>query len=378
MANAFDAASSLRTAIGSLMPRSTRSYEHAPLSPTERALLRRAAESHRVLPLLAKAAGASAEPELIAAVRPTALRSLAAVDTLRRAISALAASGVPALAWKGPVLSQLAWADLGCRESLDLDLVVTPDQVQAAHKALCAVGWCRRHGLSATQEAVIFRGQGALELTGPFDPPLLELHWEFSAIRYAGRVPVREVFARARSVRIAGIDVLTPDAADTLALLAQHGCKHAWGRLEDLAVFSSLAAGDPSAVVEAHARATPVGGGRAVRLAVALGAQVLGIDPPAALAARCAQDGALVPLAREVEARWTRGETDARTSMRWDLRWTEGASNRLRLLRHAALDPTLREWEALRLPDALVGLYPVLRPFRRLWTAMRGACRLAP
>ena len=52
MASAFDAVSSLRTAIGSLMPRSTRSYEHAPLSPAERAELRMAAESHHVLPLL--------------------------------------------------------------------------------------------------------------------------------------------------------------------------------------------------------------------------------------------------------------------------------------------------------------------------------------
>ena len=371
MTTAFDATSSLRAAIASLMPRSARSYEHAPLSAAHRTTLRVEAERHGVLPLLARAAGSAAEPELIAAARKTALRSLAAVDTLRRAMAALADAGVPALAWKGPALSQLAWADPGCRESQDLDIVVVSEQRHAAREALQTVGWTRRHALSAAQEAAIFRGQGALALTGPFDPPLLDLHWEFSALKYAGRLPVRAVLTRARSLRIAGAELQTPDAADTLALLAQHGCKHAWGRLEDLAVFSTLAARDPRAVVEAHARAAPVGGGRAVRLAVELGARVLGVERPVALAAVCSLDQRLLPLAREVEDRWARGETDPRPSMRWNLRWTDRAADRLRLLRHAALDPTLREWEALRLPDALVGLYPVFRPFRRLWSATR-------
>lgn len=372
MTSAFDATSALRTAIASLMPRAPRSYEHAPRSAAERAMLREEAERHHVLPLLARAAGPAAEPELIASARQTAMRSLAAVETLRRAMAALADAGIPALAWKGPALSHLAWGDPGCRESQDLDIVVSSEQLHAARQALESVGWTRRHALSAAQESAIFRGQGALEMTGPFDPPLLELHWEFSALKYAGRLPVREVLARARPLRIAGAALQTPDAADTLALLAQHGCKHAWGRLEDVAVFSMLAARDPGAVVEAHARAASVGGGRAVRLAVELGARVLGVERPATLAAACARDRAILPLAREVEARWESGEIDSRSSIRWNLRWTDGAADRLRLLRHVALDPTLREWEALRLPDALVGLYSVFRPFRRLWAATRG------
>lgn len=373
MANNFDAPVALRAAIAQLLLGDARTHDHARLSPAERTTLRMAAEAHGVLPLLAKVAGPLAEPELIAAARETALRSLAAVNTLRRAMATLRAAGIPALAWKGPVLSHVAWGDVGMREFQDLDIVVAPQQLHAAHAALCAVGWSRRHAQSAAQEAAIFRGQGALEMSGPFDPPLLELHWEFSARRYAGRLPVTAVIARARSLHLAGADILTPDGPDTLALLAQHGCKHSWGRLEDLAVFSAVAASDPDAVVEAHRRAMSVGGARAVRLAVELGARLLGVDRPAALAAPCARDAVLAPLVREVEERWSRGETDAPTPLRWDLRWTDGGMHRMRLLARAAFDPTLREWDALRLPDALVGFYPAFRPIRRLWSALRGA-----
>ncbi|MFN0098809.1 MAG: nucleotidyltransferase family protein [Gemmatimonadaceae bacterium] len=373
MAIVFDAPGVLRAAIAQLLPGASRTFDHAQLSDTERRTLRAAAQAHGVLPLLAKVAGPLAEPELVAAARETALRSLAAVDTLRRAMSTLRTAGIPALAWKGPVLSQVAWGDLGSRAFHDLDIVVAPAQVQAAHAALREVGWTRRYAQSAAQEAAIFRGLGALDMSGPFEPPLLELHWEFSARRYAGRLPVAEVLARARMLSIAGDEILTPDAPDTLALLAQHGCKHAWGRLEDLAVFSAVAVSDIDAVVEAHRRAMSVGGARAVRLAVALGARLLGVDRPKALAAACERDAALAPLVREVEERWARGETDAPTPLRWDLQWTDGTVHRLRLLARSAFDPTLREWEALRLPDALVGLYPVFRPIRRLWSALGGA-----
>ncbi len=34
-------------------------------------------------------------------------------------------------------------------------------------------------------------------------------------------------------------------------------------------------------------------------------------------------------------------------------------------------DPTLQEWEAVRLPDVLLPFYPALRPARRLWAELR-------
>ena len=159
---------------------------------------------------------------------------------------------------------------------------------------------------------------------------------------------------------IGGVHLLTPDRADTLALLAQHGTKHGWGRLEDLAVFAALARRDDDAVVTAHARAAAVGGGRAVLLGVELARRVLSVPRPEELDAPTRVDTQVMRLADEVLSRWTRGETEFRPPLRWDLRWTEGAPDRLRLLARATFDPTLQEWEAMRTAVAAqIGMMPL-------------------
>jgi hypothetical protein len=140
-------------------------------------------------------------------------------------------------------------------------------------------------------------------------------------------------------------------------------------------VFAALARRDDDAVVTAHARAAAVGGGRAVLLGVELARRVLSVPRPEELDAPTRVDTQVMRLADEVLSRWARGETEFRPPLGWDLRWTEGAPDRLRLLARATFDPTLQEWEAMHLPDALVGLYPALRPVRRLWTAVAPTAR---
>jgi hypothetical protein len=330
----------------------------------------RLAVAHRVQPLLRGLLGDS--PADGSADRATAMRTLSAVHTLRTLMRALAEAGVPALAWKGPALAVQAWHDPAARLFTDLDIVVPHDAREPARRAVRALGWRPRHAMSETQERAIFDGLAAWEFVGDAEPMLLELHWEFSARRYAGRLPVRAVLDRAVNVAMAGTLVPVPNTADTIALLAQHATKHGWSSLEDVAVFSALAHREPRALVAAHERAGPVGGARAVRLGAALMARALELPLPSELADAVGADPAIPSLVAQVDARWQSGVTTWRPTLRWDLAWTERASDRLRLLTRSTFDPTMQEWDALQLPDALVGLYPVLRPFRRVWTAVRG------
>lgn len=343
-------------------------------TPSERDLLEetsRLASAHRVQPLLRGVLGdVSADA---AEDRATAMRALSAVHTLRTLMRALAEAGVPALAWKGPALAVQAWQDPAARLFTDLDVVVPPESREAARRVVLSLGWRPRHAMSEAQERAIFDGLAAWEFVGDAEPTLLELHWEFSARRYAGRLPVRAVLDRAVNVAMAGTLVPVPNTADTIALLAQHATKHGWSSLEDVAVFAALAHREPRALVAAHERAGPVGGARAVRLGAALMARALELPLPAELGTAIGADHAIPLLVAQVDARWRTGVTAWRPPLAWDLAWTERASDRVRLLTRATFDPTMQEWDAVQLPDAFVGLYPVLRPFRRVWTAVRGA-----
>ncbi len=331
----------------------------------------RLAAAHRVQPLLRAVLGDARAD--VATERAAAMRALSAVHTLRTLMRALAEARVPAIAWKGPALAVQAWQDPAARLFTDLDVVVPPESREAARRVVLALGWRPRHAMSEAQERAIFDGLAAWEFVGDAEPMLLELHWEFSARRYAGRLPVRAVIDRAVNVAMAGTLVPVPNTADTIALLAQHATKHGWSSLEDVAVFAALAHREPRALVAAHERAGPVGGARAVRLGAALMARALELPLPAELGSAIGADHAIPSLVAQVDARWRTGVTAWRPTLAWDLAWTERASDRVRLLTRATFDPTMQEWDAVQLPDALVGLYPVLRPFRRVWTAVRGA-----
>lgn len=332
----------------------------------------RAAESHRLTPLVSHAVAALPAGVVPAAVvdelRELSFRiaaeSLAAIDALARLTRALDAAGIPSLAWKGPALAAFAWTDAGARSFADLDVVVRPSDRHRAREVARSLGWRSRHAMSDKQEEAIFGGLAAWELERESAPRLLELHWEFSAKRYAGRLPVAEVLARAGTLRFGGVEVRVPEAADALVLLAQHATKHGWSTLEDVAVFAAVAQRDPSALTTATARARAAGGERALLLGCALAAATYDLALPDRLARATQADRALPGLVAQVRARWESGDTAWRPPLSWDLDWTSGVGARLRLIARALFDPTLQEWRAARLPDALVPLYRVLRPAR--------------
>lgn len=338
-----------------------------------------AAEAHRLTPLVTRAVDAlpagTVPASVLQELRDTSFgiagESLAAIEALTRLTRALDAAGIPSMAWKGPALAAVAWSDPGARSFADLDVVVRPADRHRARAVARSLGWRSRHAMTEKQEEAIFGGLAAWELERESAPRLLELHWEFSAKRYAGRLPVEEVLARARSLRLAGVDVRVPDAADTLVLLAQHATKHGWSTLEDVAVFAAVAQRDPSALSTAMALARAVGGGRALLLGCALAAATFGLALPDQLARQSRADYALPVLVAQSRARWDAGETAWRPPLAWDYAWTVGGGARLRLLARALFDPTLQEWRALRLPDALVPLYRLLRPARLALVALR-------
>lgn len=108
------------------------------------------ARSHRVLPLMharLRAEGAHwPVPEALRVAAADSFRShsikvIMARRTMVQAIGVLAQSGIEAIALKGSYLAFHAYAEAGMRPLRDVDLLVAPDQAQAAWHALHAAGW---------------------------------------------------------------------------------------------------------------------------------------------------------------------------------------------------------------------------------------------
>ena len=103
---------------------------------------------HRLVPHAHRALGAArAAPPADCAERvmnetvTIAAGSLARTQQLAAILRALDNDGVRALPFKGPALSLAAYGDLGVRDSVDLDVVVRPRDIDRARRTLVRMGY---------------------------------------------------------------------------------------------------------------------------------------------------------------------------------------------------------------------------------------------
>lgn len=327
---------------------------------------------HRLVPHAHRAlaaAGARVPPEISAALAGEAVAigagALARARQLTQLIAALRDAGVGVLPFKGPALSLAAYGDLGVRNSTDLDVVVMRGDVDRARDVLLRAGYEPRTGMSRAQERVLQAGYGHFAYTAPGDGAMVELHSRFAALRYPWAIPVRQVFTRAAPVEIAGVSTLSPDPADQLLLQVMHGARHQWERLEWLVAFAQLlrrARRDEPALVD---RAEANGSTRALRLALRLARDLLGVRLSPSLAVLADDTRAAVCAARIVRV-IEEGKFSTDQPYGFNMAMMDRGSDRARYVALSVLMPTPREWELVRLPDWLVALYFPIRVVRVL------------
>jgi hypothetical protein len=311
------------------------------------------------------------------AVAASTARTLGQQRLLARVLLALRDAGVPALPYKGPVLSLQLYGDPTLRSSADLDVVVPRTAYDGARRALVALGLAPRSGHSARQERTLFRWLGQASF-GRGSEEFVELHWRFAPLQFPLALTPESALARAGRGRLAGADVAMMAADDLAVTLAMHAARHLFEKLEWLAGVTRLLLADgvdPDALV-AHAgtlrarRTLLVTAGVARHLLDApLGARwerAIGADPDAARLASA--------MADESRRGWAGAPqlSGAALQKRYAALLDTRADRALSVVR-AALLPTQREWEAIQLPDALTPLYHLVRPARLLAAYARRA-----
>ncbi|MGH7653890.1 MAG: nucleotidyltransferase domain-containing protein [Gemmatimonadaceae bacterium] len=327
---------------------------------------------HRLIPHAQRVLGAARAPSppdcagrVMQETVTIAARALARTQQLAQLLRALDEDGVRALPFKGPALSLAAYGELGVRDSVDLDVVVRPDDIERARETLVRAGYAPASAMSPAQERALQRSFGHF-VYSPRDAGVpVELHWRFAAPRYPWSIPAEEVFARAIRIELAGFAALSPDNADQLLLQAMHGARHQWERLEWLVAFAQLltrVGADEELLIE---RANANGSARALSLALRLAHDVLGAPLSARLAALADEDRTAARAAQVVRA-LEAGVVSTGQPYRFNMGMMDHASDRARYIALSVLAPTPREWELVRLPAWLVVLYYPIRLLRVL------------
>jgi Uncharacterised nucleotidyltransferase len=202
-----------------------------------------------------------------------ALTDLAAIGEI------LAEASVPWLCVKGPVLTEVAYRELGLRTYGDLDIVVPPAELGKALDALEA-GGCQLEERDWT--VLLPNLNGEVHVTLPHGTPG-DVHWHLindGELRRSFRLPMAEMMQRARPVRLGGNEVLTLDSTDTLLHLTVHACTSGGRRLVWLKDIERTVCNTPPewpALVERADRARL---GLVVATMLAKARRVLGVPVP--------------------------------------------------------------------------------------------------
>ncbi len=334
---------------------------------------------HRVLPLLhanlKKHLPEAIPHDLSAEIRERVLHNgmsnLALLGILIDVVALLRQNGIEVLSFKGPVLAEEVYGNIGLRAFSDLDLLVARHDLPRVVTLLLGHGFRLEIDLSEEQyQKLAERNHHAVMIR---DGVPVELHWELSGRYFSRGVYFEALSGRAERLTLSGQQLLTLGGEDLLIYLCVHGCRHHWEQLDAVCCVAEFVKRRTVLDWDLLWRlAGEMGATHMVALGLSLAESMLAVQLPREARERVASFPRLGKLAEEVAERMLAQRTSQTPAMgywqfvafhrrvmerRWD--WLLYCSKPL-------WNPTHSDWLSLRLPASLSALYYLLRPLRLL------------
>ncbi len=237
----------------------------------------------------------------------TANRNLVLTGELLRLVRLLRNNHIPAVPFKGPILSMLLFGDSSFREFSDLDILVRVADVVRARDVLIADGYAAKHLME--QFELYTRFGHELDMVREDRQVALDLQWRFASNWIAFPIDLNDFWDRLETHRIGGEQILQPALDDMLLVLCGHGYRHFWEQLKwivDVAAFVSIF-GEKIRWPVALERATRLGGRRLMLLGLHLAHRAIGTPLPIEIKNAIGRDPNIEALGSEVLKQMTAG-----------------------------------------------------------------------
>jgi hypothetical protein len=335
----------------------------------------RLAEHHGVLPLAARnliehARGLPPEIEhaLGSAYAANLRRSLWFTAELARIMQHFERRQLRAIPYKGPVLAQSLYRDLGLRSFSDLDFLISSADFGRAQQALAEIGYRPSLSLTPALTPTVERFWMRTGYERSFDSAagknLVELQWALLPYFYGVDLNVDDLLARAGRTVVGGREVPCLSPEDSVLVLCLHAAKHLWARLIWLADIAETLRIQTIDYALVFSQARNLGIARILSVSFWLVKNVLRVEIPKPAEEMIAADLLVPALGAEFAERLARGaayDFESTEYFRLILRLRERRGDRWRYLWRLASTPSLGDVAAVRLPGALFPLYRIVR-----------------
>jgi hypothetical protein len=342
------------------------------------ALILQLARSYRVDPLLFQSLK-SAYPEkvpqpILQQLQDDYLRNLQAslfqTGELFGILDLLTQAQIPAVPYKGVVLSHSLYQNIHLRRAGDIDLLVHRKDVRRTYRLLTENGYRQTWPeaiLTHAQEEEHLQAKYNYGFTRADDRILLELHWGVTPKYFSFPPEADWLWGQLETVTLGGRVLPTFKPEAYLLILAVHGANHCWIRLSWICDIYALLQSHPNLDwdwISRQARST--GSERMLHLALCLAHDLLGAELSPALLSKIDKDPVVQALAGQVKTLLAGKRaylSEAFEIPRFHIKVRERLSDRVRYLANMAV-PTAGDWTNQPLPRHVNWLYYLYRPIR--------------
>nr|WP_228711713.1 nucleotidyltransferase family protein [Arcobacter arenosus] len=135
---------------------------------------------------------------------------------------------INAIAFKGPILSQMAYGDITLRQYVDLDILIDEKDLENSISLLNKNNYITDLSMDMLKNKICFKTLKDITMIGKFNGVNIEIHWKLFEDKYnneKNNILHKKTFINFK-------EILTLSNELNIVYLCLHGSKHMWERIE--------------------------------------------------------------------------------------------------------------------------------------------------
>jgi hypothetical protein len=170
--------------------------------------------------------------ELKARYMTISRRNMLMSAELLRIMKLLEENNIPALAFKGPALSQMAYGDITLRQYGDLDILIPPENLFKAATLLEENAYTLQGSIHFLHDPLWIKASKDMVLVHQQKNIIIEMHWKLFHSTFAKNTQEIHLWDERDTIYINKKEVHTLNKNLLLSYLCIHGSRHLWERVE--------------------------------------------------------------------------------------------------------------------------------------------------